>query len=178
MGARIRQQSLWERNGAKCTGHSAASGSMSEQGLPQQLLADFFTIRSVDVGERPVRLCFVHRAAPFDPQSFSAKSSFSLPLAISASFRSLMHLACDPISGVSMPETNGTPSPSSRLFCPLRAYHPPINQRLDGAHGDSLARSCWIVCTRPPKDDDAGLTEILEILANAERGPIKSDDRS
>ncbi|MBB2704647.1 UNVERIFIED_ORG: hypothetical protein GGE63_002760 [Rhizobium esperanzae] len=25
------------------------------------------------------------------------------------------------------------------------------------------------------KDDDAGLTEILEILANAERGPIKSD---
>lgn len=38
------------------------SGSRSREALPQQLLANFFTVRSVDVDERPVRWCLVHRA--------------------------------------------------------------------------------------------------------------------
>ena len=37
--------------------------------FPQQLLTDLFTVRSVDVDERPVRLGLVHRAAEHDTQS-------------------------------------------------------------------------------------------------------------
>lgn len=71
----------------------------------------------------------------------SAKSSFSLPFAISASFRYLMHLAWLPISGVSIPETNGTPCPSSRISCPSqRTVSPSTAVRL--AHTITAAIIC------------------------------------
>ena len=97
---------------------------LSSKALPKQLLSDFFTIRSVDADERPVRLCVVHRAAESHPQSLPASRSRSLlTLAISARFRSFNHFACDPISGVSMPLTNGTPFASRRHIPPVAFDH-------------------------------------------------------
>ena len=78
---------------------------------------DLFPSTSIEVDQRFVLSRGVV-ALGFDTQLRFSKSSFSLPLAISASFHSLMHFACDPISGVLMPETNGTPPPSNLISCP------------------------------------------------------------
>lgn len=109
---------------------------LSSEAFPQQRLADLPAIRPIDVHKRPV-VCCVDRAAPFHP----ARSSFSRPLAINASFRSLMHLACDPISGVSIPETNGTPSPAIAYSARSAGTSPCRRRRLPTRRKQAFRRS-------------------------------------
>jgi hypothetical protein len=63
-----------------------------------------------------------------------------------------MQFACDPISGVSMPETNGTPSPNKRISCPSQRTVLPST-----AVGDAHTKMVAIVW-RPYRDSAPSTT--------------------
>ncbi|MBY5571717.1 hypothetical protein HFO55_31725 [Rhizobium leguminosarum] len=84
----------------------------------EQLSPDLFPIRSVDVDERPVRRRLVDCAAQDDAQSLFSQKLFQPSFGDQRQFSFFDALPMRADSGVSMPETNGTPSPSSRMFCP------------------------------------------------------------
>jgi hypothetical protein len=85
--------------------------------LLEKLSADLFPIRSIDVDERPM-LRRVVIALYLNPQAAFFQKLFQPSLGDQRQFPSLMHFACDPISGVSMPDWNGTPPPNNRMRCP------------------------------------------------------------
>ncbi|ACI57503.1 hypothetical protein Rleg2_4244 [Rhizobium leguminosarum bv. trifolii WSM2304] len=90
----------------------------AREALLKQLLADLFAGRSIDVYKRPVRSCCrplrsIQPASAFHPKALSA-----LPWRLAPACVPFRHFAWLPISGASIPDTSGTPSPSSRISCP------------------------------------------------------------
>jgi hypothetical protein len=86
--------------------------------LPSTTSCQFLDRSFGYVDERPVCWCPVHRAAEHHAQSLFSQKLFQPALGDQRQFPFLHSLGVRSDLRVSMPETNGTPSPSSRMFCP------------------------------------------------------------